>query len=299
MSAKPSIVSPLPWITVAGRFGVQRPASRAQFVLTTLGTTTSSGNAFAAWAASSACAVLPRPGSSASRNVRCPSAAAETTCAWCGISSSPPCIRMADGSGSSMHAEAPPPARSKELNNGPSSSHPASRTGLALVCAAAAKSGTRKGLASWRETTDCGTTRRSGAGAGAASSSADGSSSGSASTPAASSISRLSALAESETTASSASSISREVSRAAVSARIVATPSRRLSCAARWASVLVVSALTRARSSRTSRATTWNRVRTEGSTGPRWTAPSTARTARASTGMIPSLSRSRTRRWVR
>jgi hypothetical protein len=43
MSAKPSIVSPLPWITVGLRCGVQMPASRAQLVLTTLGTTTSSG----------------------------------------------------------------------------------------------------------------------------------------------------------------------------------------------------------------------------------------------------------------
>ena len=45
-----------------------------------------------------------------------------------------------------------------------------------------------------------------------------------------SSISRLSAWAASETTASSASSASSEVSRAAVFARIVAMPSRRLSC---------------------------------------------------------------------
>ena len=54
------------------------------------------------------------------------------------------------------------------------------------------------------------------------------------------------------------------MSRAAVFARIVATPSRRLSCSARWASLLVRSALTRARSSRTSSATTWNLVRPDG-----------------------------------
>ena len=89
------------------------------------------------------------------------------------------------------------------------------------------------------------------------------------------------------------------MSRAAVFARIVAIPSRRLSCSARWASVLVSSARTRARSSRTSRATTWNFVRTEGSTRPRSAAASTSRTVRASTGMMPSLSRSRTRRWFR
>ena len=81
------------------------------------------------------------------------------------------------------------------------------------------------------------------------------------------SISRLSDLAASETTASSASSSSSEVSRAAVFARIVAMPSRRLSCSARWASVISLSALTRARSSRTSRATTWNFVRTDGTHG--------------------------------
>ena len=85
-----------------------------------------------------------------------------------------------------------------------------------------------------------------------------------------------------------------DVSRAAVLARIVATPSRRLSCSARSASVIVLSALTRARSSRTSSATTWNLVRLDGLTGPRWAAASTSRTARASTGMMPSLSRSRT-----
>ncbi len=84
------MVSPSPWMTVAGRRGVQRPASRAQLVLTTLGTTTSSGKAFAASAASSAWAVLPRPGSSASRKVRCPAVAAATSWAWCGISSRPP-----------------------------------------------------------------------------------------------------------------------------------------------------------------------------------------------------------------
>jgi hypothetical protein len=43
MSAKPSTVSPFPSTTVVERFGVHMSASRAQFVLTTLGTTTSSG----------------------------------------------------------------------------------------------------------------------------------------------------------------------------------------------------------------------------------------------------------------
>ena len=61
------------------------------------------------------------------------------------------------------------------------------------------------------------------------------------------------------------------------------------------ASLLLSSARTRSRSSRTSRATTWNFVRTDGTTRPRWTAVSTSRTVRASTGMMPSLSRLRAR----
>ena len=104
-----------------GRVGVQRPASRAQFVLTTFGTTTSSGYASAACAASSAWAVLPSPGSSASRKVRWPDAAAETTRAWCGISSRPPGARSEAGSGRSMQRGAAPPY-SNDLNSGPSSS---------------------------------------------------------------------------------------------------------------------------------------------------------------------------------
>ena len=194
-----------------------------------------------------------------------------------------------------MHDEAPPEPFSNDRNSGPSSSQVASRRGPAGRFGALEKSGARNGLASWREITACGTTRRwllvvTGAGSGGAVSS------GGSSAPAARSMSRLRDLAASETTASSASSWSSEVSRAAVFARIVATPSRRLSCAARWASVLAASALTWARSSRTSRATTWNLVRLLGDTGPRWAADSTSRTARASTGMMPSLSRSRTRR---
>ncbi len=89
----------------------------------------------------------------------------------------------------------------------------------------------------------------------------------------------------------------REVSRAAVLARIVATPSRRLSCVALNASVVVASALTRARSSRTSSATTWNFVRTEGRIAPRATSACTSLTVMASTGMMPSLSPCRPRRW--
>ena len=148
-------------------------------------------------------------------------------------------------------------------------------------------------MASCREMTDCGTTRRSVAGGG-------GRGLGRARPPRGPprdrrpcSMSRRSDLAASETTASSARSERSEVSRAAVCARISAIPSRRLSCSARWASLLVPSARTRVRSSRASSATTWNFVRTEGITRPRWTAASTSRTVRASTGMMPSLSRSR------
>ena len=53
---------------------------------------------------------------------------------------------------------------------------------------------------------------------------------------------------------------------------------------------------TRARSSRTSRATTWKVVRADGLIAPRWTARSTSRTVRARTGIRPSSSTSRGRR---
>ena len=62
-----------------------------------------------------------------------------------------------------MHAGAPPPARSKELSSGPSSSQPARRRGREVLCGTAEKSGARKGFASCREITGCGTIRRSGA----------------------------------------------------------------------------------------------------------------------------------------
>ena len=106
--------------------------------------------------------------------------------------------------------------------------------------------------------------------------------------PADVSISRRSDLAASETTASSPRRAKREGSRMALLARMVAMPSRRLSWADFWASVVSSSSRTWVRSSRTSRAMTWNFVRTEEvATGPRCTAVSTSRTARASTGMMP------------
>ncbi len=66
-----------------------------------------------------------------------------------------------------------------------------------------------------------------------------------------------------------------EASRTAVVARMVAMPSRRLSCSARRLSV-PAAARTRARSSRSSRAMAWNFVRTAGVTRPRWAAASTS-----------------------
>ena len=52
----------------------------------------------------------------------------------------------------------PPLARSNELNSGPSSSQLANRRGSTVAGRTAEKSGARNGLASCRETTDCGTT---------------------------------------------------------------------------------------------------------------------------------------------
>ena len=98
----------------------------------------------------------------------------------------------------------------------------------------------------------------------------------------------------SEIFASSARRENSDGSRAAVWARIVAIPSSRLSSPSRLASVSPVSVLTRMRSSRASRATAWNRDRTD-TAWPRSTADSISRTARARIGMTPSLSRGRVR----
>ena len=113
------------------------------------------------------------------------------------------------------------------------------------------------------------------------------SSSGDSGAPDAISMSRRNVLAASVTAVSSARSWIREVSRAAVFARMVATPSSRLSSSVRSASVSSASVLARARSSRMSNAITWNLVRLLGPTLPRSAAFSTSRTARASTGISP------------
>ena len=94
-----------------------------------------------------------------------------------------------------------------------------------------------------------------------------------------------------------------DVSRAAVLARIVATPSRRFSSSERTASVNPVSALTRARSSRTRKAITWNLTRLVGPSLPRCAFASTSRTLRARIGMMGASSSRRAdddvflRRW--
>ena len=181
-----------------------------------------------------------------------------------------------------MHAGAPAPACSKELSKGPAvPSRPGGADGR---CAAErrSKSGARKGFASCREITDCGTTFGSvRAGAVAVST---GDLFGRRLNAEVRTISSLSDRAASETPAPSASSASSPASRTAVVARMVAMPSRRLSCSARSLSV-PAAARTRARSSRSSMATAWNFVRTAGVTRSRPTAASSSRAVRASTEM--------------
>ena len=142
MSAKPSMIMS-PWMTVAARRGVHSSASWAQLALTTLGTTTRRGKASAASAASSACAVLPGAGSSASRNVRWPFAAAATTWAWWCMSSSPrmPWTTSA-GSGKGMQVASPPYSNAKQGGQQLPVTQPVGRrTGDGT----AEKSGARKG----------------------------------------------------------------------------------------------------------------------------------------------------------
>ena len=124
-------VSPSPWTAVAGRCGTQRAASRTQLVLTTLGTTTSSGKASAASAASRACGGLAQTGLVGQQ---------EGPVAGRGRRDDLPLVRhqllaagvnRAVGAGSVMEAGAPAPARSNELSSGPSSSQPARRRGRA------------------------------------------------------------------------------------------------------------------------------------------------------------------------
>ena len=243
------------------------------------------------WAASSASAVLPRPGSSASRKVRCPWAAAATTCAWCAMSGRGYLVRSAAGAGNVMQDTAPPAAFSNDRSSGPSSSQFASSRGRATGGGGAEKSGARNGLASFLEMTDRGTTCRSALGEAAAAGSGAMSAAGG-SRPAARRSSRSTARVPWSSSASSISRASSDPSRAAARARIVAMPSRRRSCSARRDSPVPTDWI-RSRSSRTSSATAWNVMRVVGRTRPRWTATSMSRTALASTGNMASSGRPR------
>ena len=224
------------------------------------------------------------------------SAAAATTCAWCGISSQAARARArGPGSGSAMQAERPVAGVLEGAEQRPEQ------------LPAGEPRGPRRGLLGGGEVGgeervgQLAGDRPTAARRGARCASGSGGRLGRPAPPRARprprrprACSRLSAGPRRRRRRPRRAASSSEVSRAAVLARIVATPSSRLSCSARWASVLVVSALTRARSSRTSSATTWNFVRTDGQHRRRAaTALSTSRTARASTGMMPSLSRSR------
>lgn len=111
------------------------------------------------------------------------------------------------------------------------------------------------------------------------------SSSGGSSAPDSSSQSRRMRFATGDVAWSASSSWIRDVSRAAVLARIVATPSRRLSSSTRAGSPISASAFTLARSSRTRNAMTWNLVRFVGPSFPRWDFASISRTLRARIGM--------------
>ncbi len=93
--------------------------------------------------------------------MRWPALAAATTSAWCFISSCAPGTARLVGSGSSMQDETPPEASSKARKRGPSSSQLASAPAPTRRGADSEKSGARKGLASFRDITDWGTTRRS------------------------------------------------------------------------------------------------------------------------------------------
>ena len=170
----------------------------------------------------------------------------------------------------------------------------ASRVGRGVLGRAAEKSGARNGLASCRETTDCGTTPCAAAAAGR---STGGPSSTPVSMPALVSMSRLSDRASSETTASPSRSARSAASRTAVLARTVAMASRRLSWSSRRVWFPVSSARTRARSSRSNSAMAWNVARVAGVARPRRSAASTSRTALASTEMTSSRSLAPCRRF--
>ena len=267
MSANPSIVSPSPWMTVAERRGVHRSTSRAQFVLTTFGHDHQQrvgvgglggeqrlrGLAQAGLVGEQERAVAGRGGGDHLRLVghqlQPVGHASRAAGLGQGHAGDGPGARVLEGA--QQRAEQLPagqPLRADLRRAGGVQVGGEERVGQL-----AGDDRLRHDLALGRR----GRPRRGRLGL-----------LGATSTPADSSSSRRRRLPDSESSESSAISASSEVSRAAVFARIVATPSRRLSCVALNASVVVASAFTRARSSRTSRATTWNFVRTEGRVGP-------------------------------
>ncbi len=203
----------------------------------------------------------------------------------------------AGASGSSIEAARPPEPISNDLNSGPSSSQLARRRTGTIGAAGFEKSGARKGFASCRERTDAGMTWFSSSSSFASGSRVMMSSSGLSSAPDSSSQSRRNRCATVEIEASGSSSAMRLVSRAAVFARICAIPSSRLSSSARAPSATSVSAFTRARSSRISRAMTWNFVRFVGPSLPFWAFCSTSRTLRARIGMMGASSSRERVRW--
>ena len=152
------------------------------------------------------------------------------------------------------------------------------------------KSGARNGFDIWYCFTDCGMTWRSSTTGLTGASVTTIRSSGLSSPPASMSMARRISSAAGVSGALSVSNWMSVVSRAAVFAMIVAIPSSRVSSLTRSASLSSLSPLIRARSSRTSTATTRNRVRLAGLTLPRSAEFSIARTVRASTGMTPASS---------
>ena len=272
MSAKPSTSSPSPWITVTGRFGVQMLGLAGPVGLDDVGDDDEQREGVRGLRGEQRLRGLAEAGLVGEQEGAVPvGGRLDRAAPGAASARGRPGTRRSPGSGSGMHAGALPPY-SKERNSGPSSSQVASRRALGRRSSAAEKSGDEERVGELP--LDAPTAARRGARARRAARRrrARAPPPPRASMPAAAIISRRSSLAESETVASSASRESSEVSLAAVLARIVATPSSRLSWSARLASVSSVSALMRARSSRTSRATTWNLVRADGETGPRWDA---------------------------
>ena len=211
------------------------------------------------------------------------------------MSSRPPGALREPGSGRGMHAEAPSPARSNDRSSGSSSSQPVSGVGRGAARTRGREVGGEERVGHLPRDDRL---RHHGGLGGRGGRLLDrlGASSVSVSMPALRSMSRLSDRASSETTASSESSARSAGSRTAVFARVVAMSSRRLSFSVRRESLMVSSARTRARSSRSIRATAWNFVRVDGrdpaaaqgGLGP-------PRTAWASTDMTSSRLRPRRR----